>query len=86
MTNSAKLHAAIDEPWVVSATDDDVEQFVRRRNFRYKDARDHLLCNFNNVHDLQLFWHHMNNSNVLVNVCLFGSDYLINNLNMECNA
>lgn len=84
--NRRLLHANVEEPWVVTATYDDIFAFVQQYNqgsgFRYCDVRDHLLFDFHNEDDLRLFFD-STSSSFLCNVCLFGADYLANNLDFN---
>jgi len=79
------LHASVQQPWVVNAADEEVAAFLERSShkdggFTYEDIRDNLLFNFNNESDLQMFVRNMTEMCANANVCLFGADYLANNV------
>jgi hypothetical protein len=73
------MRKTLDEPWVVSAQQDEVETFVNKRVARgdsYEDIRDNIVFNFNDSDDVLLFLKSMRILNLRVNVTLFGMEYL----------
>ena len=77
--NRHLLHARVDEPWPVAASDEEIAAFLDEGTFTYEDKRDHLLFNFNDEADLLIFLRNMGDT-VPCNVCLFGNSYLANNV------
>lgn len=78
------MQEEVDEPWVLSATDDDIREFLDQQNANdanYEDVRDHLMFNFNNDQDLHLFIEHVRRKeDIRVNFSLNGREYLSNNV------
>jgi hypothetical protein len=77
--NREQLKEEISKPWVLSATDDEINDFLSRsfaQGADYDLVRDHLMFNFNSVDDIKFFIR----QRFTANVCLFGSEYLDNNL------
>lgn len=84
--NGHLLRSSVEEPWVVMATDEQIEVFLARRScrkgFMYDNIRDHLLFNFNDQDDLKLFVQHTHDT-LRTNICLFGTDYVSNNVDYD---
>jgi len=78
-SNRILMKEAIDEPWVVSALQEEVETFVDNRVARgasYEDIRDNIVFNFNDSDDLRLFIKNCHGLNLRINATLFGTEYL----------
>jgi hypothetical protein len=79
----ALFQAEIDKPWVISATNRDIDDFSSRayaNGEQYDDIGDHLMFNFNSPADITVF----SRQHFTANICLSGSEYLDNNLNFQC--
>jgi len=71
--------ADVTEPWVVSAPDSEINDFLRRsyaNGADYENIRDHLMFNFNSGADIALFME----QHFVTNFALFGNEYLANNV------
>ena len=65
---------------MISASENDIVDFLSRsfaKKANYDDIRDHLMFNFNCPEDINVF----TRQHFKVNICLFGKDYLDNNVN-----
>jgi hypothetical protein len=65
---------------VISTRDSDIVDFLSRsfaEGANYDDIRDHLMFDFNCPEDIHVFAR----QHFKVNLCLFGKDYLCNNVN-----
>jgi len=51
-------------------------------NAGYDDVRDHTLFDFNNKNDISLFLRETRRLGIRCNVCLFGADYIRNDIDM----
>lgn len=84
--NSLQLRASVVDPWVVTATNEDIAQFLSQKScdnkLIYEDLRDHLLFNFHDVEDMKLFMQQTAADSLQVNVCLHGEEYISNNVQL----
>jgi hypothetical protein len=77
--NRHRFVADVNEPWVVSAPDIEINDFLCRsyaHGADYVNIRDHLMFNFNSAKDMALFM----KQNFVTNFALFGNEYLNNSV------
>jgi hypothetical protein len=85
--NTHMFASAVDIPWIAETSEQVVQQQVSssfQSDTAYEDVRDWTLMNFNNQDDIKIFLNARNAQGWLVNVCLYGMDYIAHNVNLPC--
>ena len=84
--NQQLFKQPISEPWVVSASDDRIAQFLNSQltqDASFDDIRDHTMFDFDDSDDLGLFLKRIRSLKLQVNVSLHGADYLRDHCNVD---
>ena len=84
-TNANKMHSEVTKPWVVTASEEEINTFVERQltqDCGFADLGNHTVFDFQDGKEMKAFLREMRSRIpvVRVNAALFGEDYLANNV------